>query len=84
MSRSRWRKSAASKEGDTIAIILSIQAQCLFVVVYTEGVGVLPDDVERLLAWLERFGSKMLHRQINFKNTDYMDYIESIFTLILP
>ena len=84
MSRSRWRKSAASKEGDTIAIILSIQAQSLFVVVYTEGVGVLPDDVERLLTWFKRFGSKMLHRQINFKNTDYMDYIESIFILILP
>ena len=84
MSRSRWRKSAASKEGDTIAIILSIQAQSLFVVVYTEGVGVLPDDVERLLAGLERFGSKMLHRRIFFKNTDYMDYMESIFILILP
>jgi hypothetical protein len=53
MSRSRWRKSAASKEGDTIAIILSVQAQSPFVVVYTESVGVLPDDVERLLAGLE-------------------------------
>jgi hypothetical protein len=53
MSRSRCKKSAASNEGDTNAIILSIQTNNLLIVINAEGVSELPDDVERLLAGLE-------------------------------
>ena len=38
----------------------------MIIVLYAVGVGVLPDDVERLLAGFECFGSKMLHRQKRF------------------